>query len=76
MMAHADLDLGGFSRTDLIIGPDGPVFLESQTIPGLTADSLFPKCAAAAGLSMTNICRRLIDYALSTHLRRGADRGA
>ncbi|MFQ5655696.1 MAG: D-alanine--D-alanine ligase [Planctomycetota bacterium] len=69
---HLELDLGGVSRTDLILGADGPVILESQTVPGFTAESLLPKSAAAAGIGFAALCRRLIDYALSAYLARGA----
>ena len=72
-LLHRELDLGGASRTDVIIGPDGPVFLETNTLPGLTTGSLLPQCAAAAGIDFTALCRRLIDYALSAHLMRGAE---
>ncbi|MEM7260896.1 MAG: D-alanine--D-alanine ligase [Planctomycetota bacterium] len=70
---HEDLELGGVSRTDVIIGADGPVVLETQTVPGYTAESLLPKCAAAAGIDLTALGRRLIDYALSAYLSRGAE---
>ncbi len=70
---HEELQLGGMSRLDVIIGADGPVVLETQTVPGLTAESLFPKCAKEHGLDMTSLCRRLIDYALSAYLARGAE---
>src|SRR5439155_118541 len=40
------------SRTDLMVSADGKLYvLEINTIPGLTAQSLIPKSAAAAGLS-------------------------
>ncbi len=68
---HRELDLGGLSRTDVILSADGPVVLESQTVPGLSRESLFPKCAAAAGLEFPQLCRRVIDYALSEYLSRG-----
>ena len=70
---HEELQLGGMSRTDVILGADGPVVLETQTVPGLTSGSLFPKCAMAHGLDMTSLCRRLIDYALSAYLARGSE---
>lgn len=69
---HERLDLGAMSRTDVVLGAEGPVVLETNTIPGLTAASLMPLAAAAAGIDMTSLCRRIIDYALSAHLARGA----
>lgn len=42
------------SRTDMIVRPDGTIYvLETNTIPGLTAQSLLPKAAAAAGYDMS-----------------------
>lgn len=70
---HERLELGGMSRTDIVLGADGPVVLETNSVPGLTAESIFPKTAAAVGLNFTLLCRRLIDYALSAHLNRGAN---
>lgn len=67
---HIELDLGSSSRTDLILTDEGPVFLESQTVPGMTPESLLPACADAAGLDMTGLCGRMIDYAISVHLQR------
>lgn len=69
---HERFDLGATSRVDLIVGADGPVILEANTIPGLTDGSLFPQAAAAAGIDFTALCRHMIDFALSTHLSRGA----
>ena len=70
---HQELDLGSVSRTDLILSPDGPVWLETQTVPGFTESSLLPQAAAAAGINFTALCRRLIDSAISAHLMRSAD---
>lgn len=55
---HEILDLSQYSRSDFIIGNDGIYFLEVNTLPGLTPESLYPKAAAAVGLDM----KRLIDH--------------
>ena len=61
------------SRTDMIVGADGPVVLELNTIPGLTEASLLPKAAAAAGIAMPALLDRLVDLALQqAAARRGA----
>lgn len=73
LSVHEEFDLGGVSRTDVIVGADGPVVLESQTLPGLTSGSLLPQCAAAAGIDATTLFRRLIDYSLSAYLAKGAE---
>jgi len=49
--AHEALGCRLWSRSDFILGPDGPVWLEVNTVPGLTETSLFPQAAAAAGIS-------------------------
>ncbi|MFA5256547.1 MAG: D-alanine--D-alanine ligase [Opitutales bacterium] len=49
-----------FARADFIL-PDGgtPVFLEMNTIPGMTATSLLPKSASCVGLSFEDLVRRM-----------------
>jgi D-alanine-D-alanine ligase len=48
--AHRALSCGGYSRSDFIVSADGPVYLETNTLPGLTAASLYPKALAAQGI--------------------------
>ena len=70
LQAHRVLGCGGFSRVDLIVSQGrGPVVLEVNTIPGLTATSLLPKAAAAAGLSFPDLCERLLASAVSSGAR-------
>src|SRR5205814_3779444 len=45
-------ECGGYSRTDVISSPDGPVFLELNTLPGLTRASFLPQQLAVEGTSM------------------------
>lgn len=60
---HA-LECRGFARADFIVRPDGSaVFLELNTIPGMTETSLIPKAAAAGGLSFEALCERILDDA-------------
>jgi D-alanine-D-alanine ligase len=55
----------GFSRTDIMIDADGNLFvLETNTIPGMTDESLFPKAARAAGIAMPELVDRLVKSAL------------
>jgi len=70
LRVHRLLGLRGMSRSDFILRPnDTPVFLEINSIPGLTVNSLLPKAAAGAGLTMEAVVTRLIEGALRT--RRG-----
>jgi D-alanine-D-alanine ligase len=55
------------SRTDMIIDESGELFvLETNTIPGLTDQSLFPKAAAEAGHSMSELVDILVKSALKS----------
>ncbi|MEM7246298.1 MAG: D-alanine--D-alanine ligase [Acidobacteriota bacterium] len=67
VQAHELLGCEGVSRTDFMLGgPDGDrlIVLETNTIPGMTATSLLPQGAEAAGLSFSQLVQRLIDSAL------------
>ena len=64
LTAHRALHCRGYSRTDMII-QDGDIYvLETNTIPGMTATSLFPQAARAAGLEFPKLLDRLIELAL------------
>lgn len=71
---HKTMKCRHLSRTDTIMRPDGSfVVLEINTIPGLTGQSLFPKAAAVAGLSMPQLVKHFVemvvrDYHLNTSL--------
>jgi D-alanine-D-alanine ligase len=52
--AHRALGCEGYSRTDFILVDGEPVFLETNTLPGLTAASLIPQQLRAAGISMAD----------------------
>ena len=56
-----------FARVDFILSNDGvPYALEVNTIPGLTTHSLVPKAAAKMGLSMSQLCVKIIEAAYSS----------
>ena len=63
--AHRALALSGFSRTDFIVDAEGPWVLETNTIPGLTEVSLFPKAAAVAGIPFARMVRLLVERAIA-----------
>jgi D-alanine-D-alanine ligase len=54
------LSCRGFARVDMILGPDGPIVLEINPIPGLTETSLFPQAADAAGLGFDEVVERVL----------------
>ncbi|MEN8198806.1 MAG: D-alanine--D-alanine ligase [Thermodesulfobacteriota bacterium] len=63
--AHRALQLRGYSRTDMMLAPDGSLtLLETNTIPGMTPTSLFPQAAEAAGVTFTGLIDRLLELAL------------
>jgi D-alanine-D-alanine ligase len=61
----------GFGRVDFILSDEEKVYaLEVNNIPGLTAHSLLPRAAAKAGLSMSDLCVRIIEAAYSSLVAR------
>jgi D-alanine-D-alanine ligase len=70
--AHDALFCRGYSRTDMIIHQGEIYVLETNTIPGMTATSLFPQAAAKAGLDFTRLLDRLIALSLEGRDRRAS----
>lgn len=57
--AHLLTKCHALSRTDILINKDGELFvIDTNTIPGLTGQSLFPKAAAVAGYSWTELVKK------------------
>jgi D-alanine-D-alanine ligase len=64
--AHHAIDARGLSRVDMMCQPDGSVWLlELNTLPGMTALSLYPDAARAAGINFNALVQQLIDEALA-----------
>jgi D-alanine-D-alanine ligase len=57
LRAHKALSCSGYSRTDFIVSDKGPVFLETNTLPGLTKASLYPKALKAQGIEFADFLR-------------------
>lgn len=57
---HQLLNLRQYSRSDFIVAKDGIYFLEVNTLPGLTAQSLFPKSMEAVGSSYKELILHLL----------------
>lgn len=51
------------ARVDMMLGADGPMLLEVNTLPGFTTHSLLPMAASAAGISAGELCLMLIEMA-------------
>ncbi len=58
------LKMTGFSRSEFIFKNGDPHFLEMNTIPGLTKESILPQQASAAGISLTELFSNAIEEAL------------
>jgi len=64
IQAHKTIGCRGISRSDFIVDAQGTMyFLELNTIPGLTAQSLFPKAAYVAGYSFATLLDKIIGLA-------------
>jgi D-alanine-D-alanine ligase len=57
LRAHQALSCAGYSRTDFIVSAQGPIFLETNTLPGLTKASLYPKALKAQGIDFAAFLR-------------------
>ena len=58
------LDIRGFSRAEYIIKNGVPYFIEINTIPGLTEESILPQQAKAAGINLEQLFESSINEAL------------
>jgi D-alanine-D-alanine ligase len=63
LRAHQALSCTGYSRSDFIVTEKGPIFLETNTLPGLTKASLYPKALKAQGIEFADFMRDQIALA-------------
>jgi D-alanine-D-alanine ligase len=61
---YKKLGLKGFSRSEFIFIGDTPYFIEINSIPGMTNESIFPKQAKNYGISLKNLCTEVIEQAM------------
>ncbi|BBA17419.1 D-alanine--D-alanine ligase [Blattabacterium cuenoti] len=54
------LNLSGITRAEYIIVNEEPFFLEINTIPGLSKESIFPKQLEIAGISLSDVFKNSI----------------
>jgi D-alanine-D-alanine ligase len=67
--AHKALNLEVYSRVDVMLDSENrPYVLEANTIPGMTATSLLPKSAAAAGLPFPDLCKLIAELSLKAQV--------
>jgi len=60
---HEGLNLSHYSRSDFILSRRGIYFLEVNTLPGLTNESLLPKALNAVGAKLSDFLHHIIDLA-------------
>ena len=65
MKVYQILNMKGFSRSEFIIVDGVPYFLEINTVPGMTEESLLPQQAKEASISLSD----LFDYAIQQALK-------
>lgn len=63
LTVHRLIGAEGITRTDIILGKQGPVILETNTLPGMTETSLVPQEAAAVGWSLETLLTMLVEAA-------------
>ncbi|MBI2410079.1 hypothetical protein HYV30_03520 [Candidatus Kaiserbacteria bacterium] len=64
-LMHHTLHLRHYSRSDFIITPKGIYYLETNTLPGLTGESLLPKSLAAVGVRFPDFLSHLVNLAMA-----------
>ena len=65
VLAHKALGLRHYSRSDFIVTPKrGIYYLETNTLPGLTSESLMPKSLRAVGSDLPEFLNHVIELAL------------
>ena len=56
-----------------MVGEDGvPLMLEVNTVPGMTAKSLVPMAARAAGIEFEELCWRVLETSFSREAMVGS----
>ena len=65
VLAHEVIGCDIWSRNDFIIDDAGPVWLEVNTVPGMTGTSLYPQAAAAAGISYEDLVGLFVEAAIA-----------
>ena len=59
------LNMSGFSRSEYIFVDGEPHFLEMNTVPGMTEESILPQQAQAAGISLEALFENAIENCLT-----------
>lgn len=61
LQTYLALGLSGVARVDIMLDENNQGYvLEANTVPGMTATSLVPKAAAAAGIAFPDLCEKIL----------------
>jgi D-alanine-D-alanine ligase len=75
--AHRALGARDLSRVDFVLGrdddPGSVTILEVNTLPGMTATSLYPEAAGTVGIDFPSLCDRLVRRAYARPRRQTPD---
>jgi D-alanine-D-alanine ligase len=75
--AFAAIGATGWGRVDFMMGPDEePMWLEVNTVPGMTSHSLVPMAAAAAGIEFNDLVWRILETSFAMGHETGEFREA
>lgn len=65
LAVHRTLRLRDYSRVDFMLDADDGIWcLEANTLPGMTANSLLPRAARAAGIEFPELCHQIASLAV------------
>jgi D-alanine-D-alanine ligase len=67
--AFGILKCADYGRIDIMLGAQGPLILEMNTLPGMTETSLVPKSAKASGMSYEEFCEFLTCFSYTRQLK-------
>jgi D-alanine-D-alanine ligase len=67
MTAHKALGCYGYSRTDIMLTPEGPVFIETNTLPGLSKASFVPQQLGVSNIKMSSFVEAQLALALGRY---------
>lgn len=70
VLVHEVLGCRGWSRSDFILTEGGPVWIEVNTVPGLTPTSLYPQACAADGISYEQMVCLFVEAAIRERTAR------
>lgn len=69
-LVHEGLNLSHYSRSDFIVAKRGIYFLEVNTLPGLTGESLLPKSLHAVGSSLSHFIDHVVALAHGRNMKK------